>query len=64
MQVTFFMYLKTPGDGGGTKLKNLDTIVPSVTGNAVMWPSVTDADPARDEPHTLHEALPVTIEVR
>ena len=55
-------YLSTPPEGGGTKFNNLDHIVPAVKGNAVMWPSVTDADPTRDEPHTFHEALPVTVD--
>ncbi len=56
---TFFMYLSTPDAGGGTKFNDLGITVPAVRGNAVMWPSVADADPMRDEPRTNHEALPV-----
>ena len=55
---TFFMYLSTPEAGGGTRFDNLDVVVPAVKGNAVMWPSVTDADPTQDEPHTFHQGLP------
>ena len=56
---TFFMYLSTPDAGGGTKFNNLDVVVPAVKGSAVLWPSVTNLDPSRDEPKTMHEALPV-----
>ncbi len=56
---TFFMYLSTPEAGGGTKFNSLDIVVPAVKGTAVLWPSVYDPDPSRDEPGTNHEALPV-----
>ena len=58
---TFFMYLSTPEVGGGTRFDNLDVIVPAVKGSAVMWPSVTDADPSIDEPHTFHQGLPPKV---
>jgi hypothetical protein len=35
--------------------------VPAVKGNAVIWPSVMDQDPQRDEPYTNHEAMPTSI---
>ena len=54
---TFFMYLSTP-EGGGTRFHDLDITVPAVKGSAVLWPSVTDADPEIDEPFTHHEGLP------
>ena len=57
---TFFMYLSTPEAGGGTRFHNLDQTVPAVKGSAVLWPSVTDADPDVDEPMTNHEGLPPT----
>jgi hypothetical protein len=57
---TFFMYLSTPEAGGGTRFANLDHIVPAVKGNAVLWPSIMNDDPTKDEPLTNHEALPVT----
>ena len=56
---TFFMYLSTPAQGGGTKFNNLGLVVPAIQGNAVLWPSVANLDPERDEPKTNHEALPV-----
>ena len=55
---TFFMYLSTPEEGGGTRFDDLDVVVPAVKGTAVLWPSVTDADPSADEPNTNHEGLP------
>ena len=56
---TFFMYLSTPAAGGGTKFNDLGVVVPAVKGSAVMWPSISNRDPSRDEPQTNHEALPV-----
>mmetsp|Transcript_20096 Transcript_20096/g.50862 ORF Transcript_20096/g.50862 Transcript_20096/m.50862 type:complete len:124 (-) Transcript_20096:105-476(-) len=58
---TFFMYLSTPEAGGGTRFDNLGVTVPAVKGSAVMWPSVTDADPSVDEPHTFHQGLPPEV---
>ena len=55
---TFFMYLSTPTRGGGTHFADLNVTVPAVKGSAVLWPSVTDADPDVDEPLTRHEGLP------
>jgi hypothetical protein len=55
---TFFMYLSTPEEGGGTRFANLNVTVPAVKGAAVLWPSVTSADPSEDEPSTNHEGLP------
>ena len=55
---TFFMYLSTPEAGGGTRFANLEETVPAIKGDAVLWPSVTDADPDADEPMTHHEGLP------
>ena len=45
-------------EGGGTRFHDLDHVVPAVKGSAVLWPSVTDADPDVDEPMTNHEGLP------
>mmetsp|Transcript_119375 Transcript_119375/g.166569 ORF Transcript_119375/g.166569 Transcript_119375/m.166569 type:complete len:295 (-) Transcript_119375:243-1127(-) len=55
---TFFMYLSTPAEGGGTKFTDLGLVVPAVKGNAVIWPSVMNENPQVDEPYTNHEALP------
>jgi hypothetical protein len=55
---TFFMYLSTVEEGGGTRFADLNLTVPAVKGTAVLWPSVTSADPSSDEPNTNHEGLP------
>jgi len=55
---TFFMYLSTPEEGGGTRFADLNLTVPAVKGTAVLWPSVTSLDPSVDEPNTNHEGLP------
>jgi len=61
---TFFMYLSTPEAGGGTRFRDLGVTVPAIKGNAVLWPSVMDIDPNRDEPLTHHEALPVEVGIK
>lgn len=58
---TFFMYLSTPEQGGGTRFNDLDLLVPAIKGSAVFWPSVMNKDPTRDEPLTNHEATPVEV---
>ena len=55
---TFFMYLSDVDEGGGTRFADLNITVPAVKGTAVVWPSVTSADPSQDEPNTNHEGLP------
>ena len=42
----------------------MDLSVPAVKGRAVLWPSVTNLDPSRDEPKTFHEAMPVEVGVK
>ena len=61
---TFFMYLSTPASGGGTRFHDLGVTVPAVKGNAVLWPSVRNADPKLDEPLTNHAGLPPTEGVK
>ena len=61
---TFFMYLSTPERGGGTRFADLNLTVPAVKGTAVLWPSVTSADPSIDEPNTNHEGLPPEVGVK
>lgn len=57
--LTFFLYLSDVEAGGGTKFHKLGhTIMPKV-GRAVLWPSVYDSDPLKDDGRTFHEALPV-----
>ena len=48
------MYLSSVEEGGGTRFADLNLTVPAVKGSAVLWPSVTSADPSRDEPNTNH----------
>eukprot|EP00965_Chrysotila_dentata_P108435 3581496-Pleurochrysis_carterae.AAC.3 len=43
------MYLSTP-KGGGTHFADLGVTVPAVKGNAVVWPSVMNANPDVREP--------------
>merc|ERR1719384_771448 len=56
---TFFLYLNTPTEGGGTKFNKLNITVPAKKGNVAIWPSVLDEDPFKKEYRTNHEALPV-----
>ena len=44
---TFFMYLSDVDEGGGTRFADLNITVPAVKGTAVVWPSVTSADPSK-----------------
>lgn len=55
---TFFMYLNDVDEGGGTRFADLGVTVPARKGSAVLWPSVMNEDPDRDEPLTNHEGLP------
>jgi prolyl 4-hydroxylase len=55
---TFFMYLSTPTAGGGTRFPNLGVTVPAVKGHAVLWPSIMDENPDRDEPMTVCARCP------
>lgn len=55
---TFFMYLSTPEEGGGTNFVNLNITAPAVKGSVVFWPSLMDENPYADEPLTYHQGLP------
>ena len=57
--LTFFLYLSDVEEGGGTNFPRLDLTVQPKRGSAVLWPSVLDADPKRQDPRTHHQALPV-----
>jgi len=68
--LTFFLYLSDVEEGGGTNFPRLNsppgtpqgsglTVQPK-RGRAVLWPSVLDSDPTRQDPRTHHQALPVT----
>jgi hypothetical protein len=67
---TLFGYMNDVPEGGGTRFTSLPaakyrdangmvTIQPQ-RGKAILWPSVTEAEPFKKEERTDHEALPVT----
>ena len=56
---TFFIYLNTPDQGGGTRFDKLNVTVPPKKGSVAIWPSVLSDDPFKKEYRTSHEALPV-----
>lgn len=56
---TVFLYLNDVEDGGGTHFKNLGHTVTPKLGRAVIWPSVMDWNPFREDNRTSHAALPV-----
>jgi prolyl 4-hydroxylase len=57
--LTFFLYLSDVEEGGGTNFPRLDLTVQPKRGSAVLWPSVLNEDPTRQDPRTFHQALPV-----
>jgi prolyl 4-hydroxylase len=57
--LTFFLYLSDVEEGGGTNFPRLDLTVQPKRGSAVLWPSVMDHDPTKQDPRTHHQALPV-----
>jgi len=57
--LTLFIYLNDVEAGGGTHFPLLDITVQPKKGNAVLWPSVLDAQPEDKDARTDHEALPV-----
>lgn len=56
---TFFMYLNTPEEGGGTRFNDLGITVQAKKGRAVLWPSLMDQNVSLPELWTHHEAMPV-----
>ena len=62
--LTFYMYLNDVEDGGGTRFPAVGaqpdgtTVIPK-RGRAVLWPSVLDSDPNKQDSRTNHEAMPV-----
>ena len=38
--MTFYMYLNTPEEGGGTRFPQLNFTVEAKEGHAVMWPGI------------------------
>jgi len=64
--LTFFLYLSDVEEGGGTRFTDMDNPVTMqpVRGSAILWPSVLDEDPTKQDPLTHHQALPVTKGVK
>ena len=54
------LYLSAPGEGGGTRFTDLGISVQPALGTAIIWPSMSDADPSVPELRTHHEGLHVT----
>ena len=57
--LTFFLYLNTVEQGGGTDFPVLNMTVQPKMGRAVLWPSVLDSDPNARDGRTDHAALSV-----
>ena len=58
--LTLLIYLTNVTRGGHTKFfTNPAHVVQPRAGRAVLWPSVLDEDPHRQDPRTEHEAQPV-----
>jgi len=57
--LTFFLYLSDVEEGGGTRFPRIGLEVMPKTGRAVLWPSVFDHDPNRNDVRSDHEARPV-----
>ena len=57
--LTFFLYLSDVEEGGETNFPLLNIAVTPKKGRALLWPSVLDSDPERQDSRTMHEAKPV-----
>lgn len=57
--LTFFLYLSDVEEGGETHFTSLNISVKPKKGRALVWPSVTDNDPAYYDARMYHEAKPV-----
>mmetsp|Transcript_17992 Transcript_17992/g.26087 ORF Transcript_17992/g.26087 Transcript_17992/m.26087 type:complete len:494 (+) Transcript_17992:38-1519(+) len=57
--LTFFLYLSDVEEGGGTGFTGLDLVVMPKRGRALLWPSVLNSDPKREDPRMTHEAKDV-----
>lgn len=54
---TFYFYLNTVEEGGGTHFPHLNLTVPAKRGRAVLWPSVLNEKPNAKDPRSDHEAF-------
>eukprot|EP00546_Thalassionema_frauenfeldii_P018556 CAMPEP_0178907042 /NCGR_PEP_ID=MMETSP0786-20121207/7150_1 /TAXON_ID=186022 /ORGANISM="Thalassionema frauenfeldii, Strain CCMP 1798" /LENGTH=352 /DNA_ID=CAMNT_0020578795 /DNA_START=194 /DNA_END=1252 /DNA_ORIENTATION=- len=56
---TVYLYLNSVEEGGGTNFPGLNITVKPEKGKAVIWPSVLNEDPNKEDNRTNHQALPV-----
>ena len=57
--LTFYFYLNDVEEGGGTRFPKIGLEVTPKKGRAVLWPSVFDHDPNKEDHRSDHTALPV-----
>eukprot|EP00924_Labyrinthula_sp_SR-Ha-C_P009299 snap_masked-scaffold_2-processed-gene-19.23-mRNA-1 protein AED:0.07 eAED:0.07 QI:0/0/0/0.5/1/1/2/0/476 len=57
--LTFFLYLSDVEEGGETDFPEVGIKVKPKKGRAILWPSVLDRDPMKQDRRTVHSALPV-----
>jgi len=58
--LTFFIYFDEVEEGGGTRFPLLNNLtVEPKAGRVLIWPSVLDQNPYKEDRRTNHEALPV-----
>jgi prolyl 4-hydroxylase len=57
--LTAFLYLNDVDEGGGTRFTDLELTCQPKKGRALLWASVLDEEPNRDDNRTHHEALAV-----
>lgn len=55
---TLFTYLTDVDEGGETEFPELGLKVTPKKGRAVLWPSVLDMDPTKEDHRTVHIAQP------
>mmetsp|Transcript_21047 Transcript_21047/g.31193 ORF Transcript_21047/g.31193 Transcript_21047/m.31193 type:complete len:336 (-) Transcript_21047:306-1313(-) len=57
--LTLYVYLNDVEEGGETHFPKMNKTVTPKQGRAVLWPSVLDEDPSKEDKRTVHTALPV-----
>ena len=55
---TFYIYLNTMEEGGGTNFPGLDITIQPKLGRVAMWSNVLDSDPDEEDVNARHQALP------
>ena len=57
--LTVYLYLNEVEEGGGTNFDVLGLTVMPKRGRVLIWPSVLNEDPWKEDHRTSHQALPV-----